>query len=100
MKNDFSQRLKELRMERGQTLDEVAEGVNKMLGTKISRGQLSRFERDENKASLENAIALSIYFGVSLDYMIGTSDDRQIRQMDRVLAYVQRIKELNKKEGD
>ena len=92
MENDFSQRLKALRKERGQTLDEVTEGVNKMLGTKLSRGQLSRFERNENKASLENAIALSIYFGVSLDYMIGISDDRQIRQMDRVLAYVQRIK--------
>ena len=68
-----------------------------MLGTKISKGQLSRFEKGENKASIDNAIALSIYFGVSLDYMIGLSDDRSIRQMDRLLAYAQRLKELNSK---
>lgn len=97
MERNFSQRLYELRSERGQTLEQVSNGVNKMLGTKISKGQLSRFEKGENKASIDNAIALSIYFGVSLDYMIGLSDDRSIRQMDRLLAYAQRFKELNSK---
>jgi transcriptional regulator with XRE-family HTH domain len=97
MERNFSQRLYELRSERGQTLEQVSNGVNQMLGTKISKGQLSRFEKGENKASIDNAIALSIYFGVSLDYMIGLSDDRSIRQMDRILAYAQRLKELNSK---
>ena len=95
MEGTFSQRLKELRAERNQTLEQVSNGVNQMLGTKISKGQLSRFEKGENKASIDNAIALSIYFGVSLDYMIGLSDDKTIRRMDRILAYAQRLKALN-----
>lgn len=95
MEGTFSQRLKKLRTERNQTLEQVSNGVNQMLGTKISKGQLSRFEKGENKASIDNAIALSIYFGVSLDYMIGLSDDKTIRQMDRILAYAQRLKALN-----
>jgi len=99
MEGTFSQRLKELRAERRQTLDEVSEGVNRMLGTRISKGQLSRFEKGENKASIDNAIALSIYFGVSLDYMLGLADDRQIRQMDRLMAYAERFRELNETEN-
>lgn len=100
MEGYFSQRLKELRTEKDLTLDDVAEGVNKMLGTKISKGQLSRFEKGENKASIDNAIALSIYFGVSLDYMIGLSDDRQIRQMDKLMEYARNIREKNENRTD
>ena len=44
MERNFSQRLYELRSERGQTLEQVSNGVNQMLGTKISKGQLSLFE--------------------------------------------------------
>lgn len=100
MECDFSQRLKELRAEKNQTLEEVSEGVNKMMGTKLSKGQLSKFEKGQNKASIDNAIALAIYYGVSLDYILGLSDNRQIQQMDRILAYVQRIRKLQEKNNE
>lgn len=98
MEGYFSQRLKELRQERDLTLDQVADGVNKLLGTKISKGQLSRFENGNGKPSIDNAIALSIFFNVSVDYFIGLSDDRQVKQLDRIIAYIQRVKEKSDEE--
>ncbi len=100
MEYDFSQRLRDLRAERNQTLEEVSDGVNRMLGTKLSKGQLSKFEKGQNKASIDNAIALAIYYGVSLDYILGLTDDRQIRSMDRIMAYVQRIRTLQEKNNE
>lgn len=74
----IDEKLIKLRKERGVTLDEVVNWINDNYSTKLTRGNLSRWERGENEPSLRLAKYLCLYYGVSLDYMIGLSDDRKV----------------------
>lgn len=67
----FSERLRELRGECGQTQQQVADGLG------IPRQHYHKFEAGENLPSLERAIALADYFGVSLDYLTGRTEERK-----------------------
>lgn len=62
--------LKELRTERGITLDKMA----KHLG--IVQRTYQKYETGEIDPPLSKAIALADYFNVSLDYLVGRSDAR------------------------
>ena len=65
----FSERLVELRKSRGLTQKQVYEGVSmSMLGDQ-------RYEYGEREPSFQKLIALADYFDVSLDYLVGRSDD-------------------------
>ena len=65
----FASRLKELRTARGLTMDALAKEIH---GTKAAIGN---FENANKKPSLDALIALADYFDVSLDYLVGRSDD-------------------------
>lgn len=88
MNEKFSRRLKELRLERGITQEELS----KITG--VSFPTISRYEkghRDEPKLSILRV--LSNYFDVPLDYMAGESD---IRDKDLNAGEISRIfNELN-----
>ena len=65
----FAERLVELRKARGLTQKQVYEGVSmSMLG-------YQRYEYREREPSFQKLIALADYFDVSLDYLVGRSDD-------------------------
>ena len=65
----FSERLVELRKSRGLTQKQVYEGVSmSMLG-------YQRYEYGEREPSFQKLIALADFFDVSLDYLVGRSDD-------------------------
>ena len=65
----FAERLVELRKARGLTQKQVYEGVYmSMLG-------YQRYEYGEREPSFQKLIALADYFDVSLDYLVGRSDD-------------------------
>ena len=65
----FSERLIELRKSRGLTQKQVYESVSmSMLG-------YQRYEYGEREPSFQKLIALADYFDVSLDYLVGRSDD-------------------------
>ena len=65
----FAERLVELRKARGLTQKQVYEGVSmSMLG-------YQRYEYGEREPSFQKLIALADYFDVSLDYLVGRSDD-------------------------
>lgn len=84
-------KIKDLRTERDLTMDMlVADMKARFEGIKMDKSMLSRWERGENDPSLENAKYLSIYFNVSLDYLIGLTD---IRTPSRLLAYAKRIQD-------
>ena len=70
-RNFFAERLLGLRKERGETQQQVADGLG------IIRQHYQKFERGENLPSLEKFIALADYFGVSLDYLAGRTEQRQ-----------------------
>lgn len=65
----FAARLKELRTARGLTMDALAKEIH---GTKAAIGN---FENANKKPSLDAIIALADYFDVSLDYLVGRSDN-------------------------
>lgn len=65
----FSERLIELRKARNLTQKQVYEGIGmSMLG-------YQRYEYGEREPSYQKLIALADYFDVSLDYLVGRSDD-------------------------
>lgn len=73
MKSKFSQRLKELRDERGLT----QEDLSKITG--ISFPTISRYEngiRDEPKLTILKTLAN--YFNVTIDYMVGDTDVKDV----------------------
>lgn len=62
-------RLKELRLNKGLTLAQMAA----ILG--MVQRNYQRYETGEVDPPLSKVIALSDYFNVSLDYLVGRSDD-------------------------
>lgn len=71
-------RIKELRQERDLTMDMLVADMNSKFTLKkpINKSMVSRWEKGNNEPSLENAMYLSMYFDVSVDYLIGVSDTR------------------------
>lgn len=66
---DFPTRLKEIRNARDIKLREVAEH----LGMTLRNYQ--RYEAGDTEPSLKNLIALADYFDVTLDYLMGRTDE-------------------------
>lgn len=72
---NIGEKLKELRKERELTLDMLVADLNQTYpDIKINKSMISRWERGENDPSLEYAKVISMYFNVSLDYLIGLTD--------------------------
>ena len=68
MQIKFCERLKELRTERGVGQVELAARIG------VSKGIISLWENGLREPTMSNLIALSQYFGVSADYLIGLKD--------------------------
>lgn len=84
----FGERVKELRAEKNQTMREVVDGVKALTGEEMSHTRLCRYEKDDAGANIHIATLLALYFHVSLDYMIGLSDDRrESEHYQRMAAY-------------
>jgi transcriptional regulator with XRE-family HTH domain len=70
-------RLKELRNEKDLTLDMLVADLNlRYPDLKFNKSMLSRWENGINDPSLEYAKHISMYFDVSLDYLIGLTDSK------------------------
>ena len=66
----FAERLRELRVERHLTQQEMAE----FLG--INTRAYQCYESDDRRPNYEKLVALADFFQVSVDYLIGHSDQR------------------------
>ena len=64
----FSERLKELRTERGLTQKQLSQRVD------ISKSMICSYELCEYEPTLSKAMSLAKFFDVSLDYLSGLSD--------------------------
>lgn len=62
-------RLKELRKQRHLTQQRLATELN------MSQNTISRYETGEHEAGYAELILIADYFHVSLDYLLGRSDD-------------------------
>ncbi len=65
----YFKRLKELREDRDKTQNEIAKILN------MKREQYSRYERGAVEIPLSYAIILADYYDVSLDYLVGRTDN-------------------------
>ena len=66
---DFGAHLKELRKSRGITQKQLA------LAISASERGIQQYELGERKPTYDMLIALADYFDVSLDYLVGRSND-------------------------
>ena len=71
---NFSERLRELRRERGLKQREMAE----VCGLKLRGYQ--QYEYNEGNPEVPGLVAIADYFGVSLDYLMGRTDVREINR--------------------
>lgn len=69
---NFYERMRMLRKERKETQVQVAEAIG------ITDRQYQRFEAGEQKPGFDNLCALADHFGVSLDYLAGRTDRREV----------------------
>ena len=65
----LSEKLYALRKERGLSQEQLAEGL------KVSRQAISKWESSQSLPESDKLLALSEYFGVSLDYLL--KEDRE-----------------------
>ena len=65
---ELKQRLKELRTERNMTQSDVAKLLN------MSKMAISHWEKGNSEPSIEQLKILAKYFDVSIDYLVGYTD--------------------------
>lgn len=65
----FSDRLISIRRQRGVTQRQLAESIG------VSEIAVQNYENQRRKPAFDVLIALADYFDVSLDYLVGRSDD-------------------------
>lgn len=70
------ERLKQLRTERDLTMDMVVNDMNSKYDLGIRRGNISKWENGVNIPTLYMARYLCMYYRVSLDYLLGLTDNR------------------------
>lgn len=70
MRNKFAERLKELRIEKGLSQDQLSKEIN----GQITPSAIGLWELKKRVPNLEGAMILAEYFGVSLDYLSGMED--------------------------
>ena len=68
------ERIKELRKETGLSQEKVAQELSMYMTT------YRRYESGERELPMEVAVRIADYYGVSLDYLAGRSNDRTIKE--------------------
>ena len=73
---NFSERIKELRHKNKLS----QEALGKILG--LRQDSISTYESGKNYPEVRNLLILADYFGVSLDYLMGRTDDPEVHQLE------------------
>lgn len=71
----FQERLHNLRVEHGYSLETLANELNKRFDASFNKGMLSKYESGKTIPDFKNIPCLAEVFGVSVDYLIGVSDN-------------------------
>lgn len=66
---EFKSRLKELRFEKGMSQVEIGKLLN------VSKMAISHWEKGNSEPSIEQLKVLAKFFDVSVDYLVGYTDD-------------------------
>ena len=87
----FGEKLKLLRFEKGLTQDDLGYILD------VTKSCISCYESGTRKPSVEMLISLSIYFKVSIDYLVGIepynpSDDKDVRINKKDIELLKELK--------
>lgn len=88
----FGDKLKTLRIERGMSQQEFVNAINERYNRSISKSMISKWENNkEEPSNFRDVSALSLFLGVSADYLIGVSESRHVEVAEKkipVLGYI------------
>ncbi len=70
----FGKRLRQIRKERGITLEELANKHNELFGGGLNKGTLSKYENEKQEPVVSTVSNIAKILDVSTDYLLGTSD--------------------------
>jgi len=70
--SSFAERINALRRERGMTQDALGQIIG------VKRDSIYTYEKGLNYPEVRNLITLADFFGVSLDYLVGRTDNPEI----------------------
>jgi transcriptional regulator with XRE-family HTH domain len=70
----IGERLLDLRKDAGLTQDDLSEILH------VNQHSISAYERDKNEPPDDVKIRIATYFGVSIDYLLGVTDDPNPRR--------------------
>jgi transcriptional regulator with XRE-family HTH domain len=79
----FGQRFKQLRIEKGLKQQELADDFNKIYGHTFAKSSISQYEHGKRRPETEALKNFALYFNVSIDYLLGLSEDREISSPDK-----------------
>ena len=82
---EFGKRLKEIRLIRGITQEELAEMLN------INKQHVSRMERGVTACSIDLLIELSCHLQISTDYLLMGKEPDTRRQKEQVLEVISKL---------
>lgn len=71
-------RLRSLRIEKGESLEKIAQYLNVTLQT------ISNYETEKRDMTPETLLKLAEYFNVSIDYLLGKSDIRNPEELKNI----------------
>lgn len=83
--NELGYRLRELREDKNVSMDKMCEDLAKTYDVNLAKSTISKWENGKAEPTLAYARILSKYFNVTLDYIIGTSNNkREKEQSDKI----------------
>ena len=74
--------IKELREKAELTMEEMADRL-KVYNVNPSKSMISRWENDKAEPSMEYARILAKFFNVSLDYLLGITEDNELQKAEQ-----------------
>lgn len=75
--NSLGDRLHSLRKSKSLTQEAFAASLNERYDLKINKSMISKWENNIDTPSLNSVRYMAVFFDVSLDYLLGISDDSQ-----------------------
>ena len=82
---EFNEKLQELRKQKGITQEELAKAIF------VSRAAVSKWESARGYPGIDSLKAISVYFSVSIDELISSSEVNTIKKKERKVVIKQWI---------
>ncbi len=74
----FGERFKELRIERNLKQQELVDDFNNIYGYTFTKSSISQYENNKRRPETDALRDFSLYFDVSVDYLLGLSDNKNM----------------------